>query len=1091
VINIIGRIFGAFFAILWCISPLVFIPLFIVYINKYNHLNKKYKYLMFKLNKFENESKSGTESINSENPVIQKPTQIYDEPKQQYKMQPILNSNQAETHQNEMPANFDDSISAESKISFKQLDSQQNTKEQIIAKKDSGVSTINIVLIVGVVFIVLAGIIFATTTWQSLPNLFRTIIIFSVTALFFGVSLLTEKQLKLEKTSIAFYFLGSIFLPICIISAGFFKLFGSWLSLFGDGKYLLLLFASILLGGAGFIGTQKYKLKSFAYTFYTCITISFICLLKQMYFNNNVFVLCLAIFSTIVIFAVSRFSYKENEKFSVLLSCINKFAIFNTIILGVVSTLSSQNSVIASLSAFIFAFIFLKNIFNPNEEGYGAFPFVILIIIGLYKLIVPENISDYMMIVAATAVTSAIVGQMGQFNKSLIKILNIVSIIMVAISIVFFGLPIAFSNSWTGATLISGAIMLLNLTWLSIKFKSKVALSFQPILLIILMQGFASFIFNSTCVACILLSALSLIAFIFYRKFNLIRTLISDISFTLTPLICMFVCLISGDNRNISSFELFNNYGFYMLICSTIFVMIVSLIVFEQKNSNSEFRKVFDWVLPISVFSIIYSFYSIFQSQWQLFFFVYFVIIIFFSTLSTVFQNKKESALRFYFCLEIYSYFIIYISVLLSIFNFNKFYLFPYFWIVSIFFGIKSYVSHKKEFMNMRNVFFYLTCSFIIAASIITTANLTEEKLLYILVPTFITIYSSICYILYAKIYKKVSALSFQLQTFFAIITSAQAVALMSIIVSRQNLSIVYFISCAICIIISYFMFLCRNKNVFAFIPVLIIYPFIAECFKKSGIANFEVYTSVCSVLVFFFIAFFARKMHQKIVLLNEGKSVIIDWLTIFNILVIFNIGQGKYYGFIIMLVFAIYPLIFINRAFKNSVNPYILTISSLFGVITFWLQPFLIIPEVIKNEVNLIPIVLFCFAFSFIWQDKKKMADIVCFSIAVSSIAFLLINAMLHELLIDALLLAVAVLIMVIASFMIKRKKWFILSLSVLLFLTVYMSRSFWLSLEWWVYLLSTGIILIATASINEIQKQKGTPLKSKMSRFMSEWKW
>ena len=36
---------------------------------------------------------SGTESINSENPVIQKPTQIYDEPKQQYKMQPILNSN--------------------------------------------------------------------------------------------------------------------------------------------------------------------------------------------------------------------------------------------------------------------------------------------------------------------------------------------------------------------------------------------------------------------------------------------------------------------------------------------------------------------------------------------------------------------------------------------------------------------------------------------------------------------------------------------------------------------------------------------------------------------------------------------------------------------------------------------------------------------------------------------------------------------------------------------------------------------------------------------------------------------------------------
>ena len=41
----------------------------------------------------------------------------------------------------------------------------------------------------------------------------------------------------------------------------------------------------------------------------------------------------------------------------------------------------------------------------------------------------------------------------------------------------------------------------------------------------------------------------------------------------------------------------------------------------------------------------------------------------------------------------------------------------------------------------------------------------------------------------------------------------------------------------------------------------------------------------------------------------------------------------------------------------------------------------------------------------------------------------------------------------------MIKKKKWFVLSVTVLVISTLFMSRSFWASLAWWVYLIYAAV--------------------------------
>jgi hypothetical protein len=51
--------------------------------------------------------------------------------------------------------------------------------------------------------------------------------------------------------------------------------------------------------------------------------------------------------------------------------------------------------------------------------------------------------------------------------------------------------------------------------------------------------------------------------------------------------------------------------------------------------------------------------------------------------------------------------------------------------------------------------------------------------------------------------------------------------------------------------------------------------------------------------------------------------------------------------------------------------------------------------------------------------------------------------------------------------------------------------TREFWKSVPWWVYLLAAGLILIITASLNEMQKNgKSGRIKDKIQFFIDRFK-
>jgi hypothetical protein len=99
---------------------------------------------------------------------------------------------------------------------------------------------------IGVIFLLIGGLFVATSNWESMTSIMKSGSIAIVALLFYGIALFTKKVLHINKTAFAFIVLGSLFLPIFILSLGWFGLLGMYLSISGEGRYILGMMGSFL-----------------------------------------------------------------------------------------------------------------------------------------------------------------------------------------------------------------------------------------------------------------------------------------------------------------------------------------------------------------------------------------------------------------------------------------------------------------------------------------------------------------------------------------------------------------------------------------------------------------------------------------------------------------------------------------------------------------------------------------------------------------------------------------------------------------------------------------------------------------------------
>ncbi len=75
----------------------------------------------------------------------------------------------------------------------------------------------------GVILLLIGGLFVATSNWAKMSDFMKAGSIGIVSLLFYGIGLIALWLLKIEKTAFAFIVLGSLFIPIFVLSIGWFK----------------------------------------------------------------------------------------------------------------------------------------------------------------------------------------------------------------------------------------------------------------------------------------------------------------------------------------------------------------------------------------------------------------------------------------------------------------------------------------------------------------------------------------------------------------------------------------------------------------------------------------------------------------------------------------------------------------------------------------------------------------------------------------------------------------------------------------------------------------------------------------------------
>ncbi len=199
---------------------------------------------------------------------------------------------------------------------------------------------------------------------------------------------------------------------------------------------------------------------------------------------------------------------------------------------------------------------------------------------------------------------------------------------------------------------------------------------------------------------------------------------------------------------------------------------------------------------------------------------------------------------------------------------------------------------------------------------------------------------------------------------------------------------------------------------------------------------------------------------------------------------------QMRWMLFFVPILISAYLLHFLLFVKEPDRRCALITAAAAAGVIALWMQPLVDVTDTwFEDRLHILPLLLFGLVIRKLYE--QPVGGYFLFGVGVYTMLRFGITAIMTEETADLLTLLVTALVMFIASFYIKQKKWFALGGISLVLTAVYMHMKLTEGRQWWVYLLLAGLILIVVAGSNEMLKQRGDSLKSHAGRLWQDWTW
>lgn len=241
-----------------------------------------------------------------------------------------------------------------------------NQTSKVLSAEEKSKRRLRNLLALGCGLVLLAGIIFAMTTWETLSGIGKTIALIITSLIFFAMSYLADKKFNLKTSSLTYYILANAFTVFTFVAAGFFCVFGEWFSLTGKGTDLYQAFLWVLTGMLGYLAYLKYEKLNLFYVVYFSIIMLIAALLNFIDKGEDVTVF----FVTVILAVLASIPFEKK-----LLKPLGKLARAMLPILGfeiflVISSLNAGDRMVWDLLAFGAAFVSMYYLASVNNNKF-------------------------------------------------------------------------------------------------------------------------------------------------------------------------------------------------------------------------------------------------------------------------------------------------------------------------------------------------------------------------------------------------------------------------------------------------------------------------------------------------------------------------------------------------------------------------------------------------------------------------------------------------------------------------------------------------------------------------------------------------
>lgn len=1057
--------------LLWLVAPIVLTILYIVALTDNSSLKRK-------IHTLDEEIKRLRAKLSETNPVDEKPvTETVSAPQAESKpaSAPAYQygdfykkpDNEQAVGKQDVPKPTPEKIFKDEPKPAAVIPEQKSVVKTEKADTKKKTSAMSIILVLGALFLCLSGFIFAAATWGVLNTFFKTVVLLSFSAFFFGMHSLTERKLKLKQTGFVFYVIGSLFLPAAFVAAGILDVFGEYLSFSGDGCLLMTAITSFSICIPFFKGAHDYKIKAFSAISHYSFSLTVFLMLLHFIPRKDVAILANAVYSFAVIITVPLMKKLYDKIFgekNVFSEIYDLFSVSSVIVFSFLSfsVFAEETINIVTFLAFaVYAVTFLTRTVSEKSGMLSVSLFAVFITTSLFSGIRPDDFSSVILIITLTAVIYCILSFMGMFSdevKNTSKYFGIfVASVAGILAVIDILICLAGEKIPEWELILSSFMITAEFLILSLRHKTNILRLFTFISFIWLVTSFI-LIFELGFIASLVIPFVVILAYYLITGLTPLKNLLNaeyanDIVFGVYALISSFVASTDSTASRFISIAI--------LIISA-----VSVIICNRGKIAEIFCPIFTFQLAMPIFTLTSFSYDVDIPNIAIS-----VVMILFCIIASALlfiPKARKYAVSYGFSLL----FVIPVFLVSCLLCENADFI-PLLFVIGytvVFFVKHSLQSGKYGDVNLINGAVILT-SFMMGFEFL-------DDLSFIFCFPAIALLIIFAFSVLSEIYDAFPNVNNPIKIFLWFSLPVISSCLMISGCIADELSLVIFGTVlAICAgVISVL-----KKNTMG-----LILPIITLTVSVALLCEAEMLIIPLIMLVLAGRILFREK------LFNGLYSDVFSIGAFLPVIAYFISEPDDLRGWIAILILSLLTLNLIRKEHSVLSKKICITVAGIFIFPLFWFQPFVEIPELINIQYILLPVFFYCVLIKFIWKDHPKGADNFSFIMAIISLVILFVESFISGDTFDAVFIGTVLFIMLFISFIIKKKRWFVLAVSSMVISGILLSFGQKDSIAWLVYLALAGIILIAMGLANEMKKQQiKTGEETKLSRFMSDWTW